>query len=135
MEDKLSKRVSVNLTRIDDSPRRKSTSDDDSTASGPTRSPGQASTLSRSGRKSSTESINSTDGKAEKPEKLKVPYKSPVKKKMKYVHLTKWELEGLREIVGWVESLPVSKKGIPKDLIDPEAVVAEVKVWEIIIHD
>lgn len=130
LEEKLNKRLSVSLTRIDDtSPRRRSTSDDDSTASGPTRSPGQASTLPRTGRKSSSESANSLELKStEKAEVMKVPYKSPVKKKTKYVHLTKYELEGLVEVVGWVESLPPSKKGVPKDLIDAEAVVREVKV-------
>ncbi|KAL4224329.1 Lysine-specific demethylase 2A [Mactra antiquata] len=129
LEEKLSKRLSVSLTRIDDtSPRRKSSSDDDSVASGPTRSPGQASTQRRTGRKSSSESSNSLDLKSvDKNEAHKVPYKSPVKRKTKYVHLTKYELEGLIEVVAWVESLPVSKKGIPKDLIDPDTVVSEVK--------
>lgn len=130
LEEKLNKRLSVSLTRIDDtSPRRKSSSDDDSVASGPTRSPGQASTQRRTGRKSSSESSNSLDLKAvEKTETPKVPYKSPVKRKTKYVHLTKYELEGLIEVVAWVESLPASKKGIPKDLIDPDTVINEVKV-------
>ncbi|XP_060587380.1 lysine-specific demethylase 2A-like isoform X2 [Ruditapes philippinarum] len=129
LEEKLNKRLSVSLTRIDDtSPGRKSTSDDDSTASGPTRSPGQASTLPRTGRKSSSESANSLDLKSvDKPEIMKVPYKSPVKKRTKYIHLTKYELEGLIEVLGWVESLPPTKKGIPKDLIDPDAVLREVK--------
>ncbi|XP_053376119.1 lysine-specific demethylase 2B-like isoform X2 [Mercenaria mercenaria] len=129
LEEKLNKRLSVSLTRIDDtSPGRKSTSDDDSTASGPTRSPGQASSLPRTGRKSSSESANSLDLKSvDKPEIMKVPYKSPVKKKTKYVHLTKYELEGLIEVLAWVESLPPSKKGIPKDLIDPDTVLREVR--------
>ena len=141
LEEKLNKRLSVSLTRIDDtSPGRKSTSDDDSTASGPTRSPGQASTLlPRTGRKSSSESANSLDlksvDKPEKPEIMKVPYKSPVKKRTKYVHLTKYELEGLIEVLGWVESLPPSKKGIPKDLIDPDAVLREVKVMGFLLRN
>jgi len=130
LEEKLNKRLAVSLTRIDDtSPRRKSTSDDDSTASGPTRSPSQSSAQPRLSRKSSSDSNNSSDMKLEKDDKPKAPYRSPVKKHKKHVHLTKYELEGLIEVVSWIDSLPPNKKGIPKDLIDPETVLKEIKVW------
>lgn len=58
----------------------------------------------------------------------KAPYKSPIRKNKKHVHLTKYELEGLIEVVSWIDSLPSNRKGIPKDLIDPEAVLKEIKV-------
>lgn len=66
--------------------------------------------------------------KPDRDEKPKVPYKSPVKKNKKHVHLTKYELQGLIDVVAWIENLPPSKKGIPKDLIDPEVVLKEIKV-------
>ena len=117
----------MSLTRIDDSsPRRKSSSDDDSTASGPSRSPGQASSQQRSSRKSSSESSNSIEVKSG--DRWKAPYKSPVKNRTKYVHLTKYELDGLIEAVNWVKNFPVARKGIPKDLIDPDAVLIEIQV-------
>lgn len=66
--------------------------------------------------------------KLDRDEKPKVPYKSPVKKNKKHVHLTKYELQGLIDVVAWIENLPPTKKGIPKDLIDPEVVLKEIKV-------
>ncbi|CAG2246167.1 FBXL10_11 [Mytilus edulis] len=49
------------------------------------------------------------------------------KRERKNVHLTKWEIKGLKKMMnGWKTLLP-SKKGIPKDLIDPKAVLREAK--------
>lgn len=50
------------------------------------------------------------------------------KRERKNVHLTKWEIKGLKKMIEWLEDLPPSKKGIPKDLIDPEGVLREAKV-------
>ncbi|KAH3886544.1 hypothetical protein DPMN_010555, partial [Dreissena polymorpha] len=127
IEEKLNKRLSVSLTRIDESSpgRRKSSSDEDSMASGPTRSPDQTGKRPYS-RHSSSESSNSNDAKFSE-EKIKGPYKSPVKMSKKHVHLTKFELEGLTEAVAWVESMPPTKKGVPKDLMDPHTVLSEIK--------
>ncbi|VDI78385.1 F-box and leucine-rich repeat protein 10/11 [Mytilus galloprovincialis] len=47
------------------------------------------------------------------------------KRERKNVHLTKWEIKGLKKMIEWLEDLPPSKKGIPKDLIDPEGVLRE----------
>ncbi|XP_063396735.1 lysine-specific demethylase 2A-like isoform X2 [Mytilus trossulus] len=49
------------------------------------------------------------------------------KRERKNVHLTKWEIKGLKKMIEWLEDLPPSKKGIPKDLIDPEGVLREAK--------
>ncbi|XP_052799736.1 lysine-specific demethylase 2A-like [Mya arenaria] len=125
IEETLNKRLAVSLTRIDETTRRRSTSDDDSTASGPTRSPGQSGNPLLS-RNSSSESCNSNDMKLSE-EKPKGPYSSPVKRTKKHVHLTKYELEGLTEVANWVDNLPPSKRGIPKDLIDPGTILKEIR--------
>ena len=143
---KLPKRVAVTLTRIDNayaqSPRRQSSSDDDSTASGPPRSPMDASNGHRLFRKSSTESSNSltdsnTDVKQSRPQtdRKSNVQTNKVKKRecssmkgMKKINLSKSEKIGLTKLVQWIEDLPPSKKGIPKDLLDPEAVLREIKV-------
>ena len=136
MTPKLPKRVAVTLTRIDSqSPRRQSSSDDDSIASGPPRSPLEASNEHLLYRKSSTESSTSvpdtnTDSKHNKTVSSvqKGKDSSSVKKKMKSVFLTKYEKIGLTRLVQWIEDLPPTKKGIPKDLLNPEAVMREIKV-------
>lgn len=140
---KLPKRVAVTLTRIDNaysqSPRRHSSSDDDSMASGPPRSPLETSEGHRSYRKSSTDSSTSvpdsvTDSKQNKSvssihgDKTKGKDSSSRRKKMKNVLLTKYEKIGLTKLVQWIEDLPPSKKGVPKDLLDSEAVLREIKV-------
>jgi hypothetical protein len=45
--------------------------------------------------------------------------------------LTRFEVEGLVKLVKYVEglySMPPSKRGIPKDLLDPQALLADIKV-------
>jgi hypothetical protein len=45
--------------------------------------------------------------------------------------LTRFEVEGLVKLVKYVEglySLPPNKRGIPKDLLDPQALLADIKV-------
>ncbi|KAL8580311.1 hypothetical protein ACOMHN_030935 [Nucella lapillus] len=44
--------------------------------------------------------------------------------------LTSWEVEGLVQLVKWVDglnSLPLGKRGAPKDLLDPEGLLADFK--------
>ena len=53
---------------------------------------------------------------------------SCVEKNLETVNLTKYEKIGLRKLVQWIEDLPSNKKRIPKDLLDPEAVIKEIKV-------
>ena len=50
----------------------------------------------------------------------------------KWVHLTKWELEGLIQLVGKVQTFPLHKRGVPKDLSDPDGLLADVKVCSLI---
>ncbi|KAK3599372.1 hypothetical protein CHS0354_036378 [Potamilus streckersoni] len=149
---KLSKTVSIELRRIDESSVRRSSSDDnDSVASGQPKSPSAA--LKFRSRKSSSDSVcsntdvkssaltelsdlagrldvnseeESTLIKSEGDVKQSVSLDKPVKKK-KYIHLTKYEILGLTRLAEWLESLPSSKKGIPKDLLDPEAVMVQIK--------
>lgn len=43
-------------------------------------------------------------------------------------HMLHCELEGLQAIVRWLESLPVNKRFVPKDIENPELLLADVKV-------
>ncbi|XP_041348389.1 lysine-specific demethylase 2A-like isoform X2 [Gigantopelta aegis] len=45
----------------------------------------------------------------------------------KWVHLTKWELEGLIQLVGKVQTFPLHKRGVPKDLSDPDGLLVDIK--------
>lgn len=48
--------------------------------------------------------------------------------KSKKVHLTQFELEGLRCLVDKLESLPLHKKCVPTGIEDEDALIADVKV-------
>lgn len=48
--------------------------------------------------------------------------------KGKKVHLTQFELEGLRCLVDKLESLPLHKKCVPTGIEDEDALIADVKV-------
>ncbi|BFZ04644.1 hypothetical protein BsWGS_07683 [Bradybaena similaris] len=48
----------------------------------------------------------------------------------KWIHLTVTELRGLKHLVDYLSellTLPVNKRGVPKDLLDPEGVLREIK--------
>jgi len=48
----------------------------------------------------------------------------------KYVHLTHREMRGLKQLIDYLTTLlalPINKRGIPKNLLDPEAVLKELK--------
>ncbi len=49
-----------------------------------------------------------------------------LKKERRY--LTQWELKGLNVLIEWLDSLPPSKKSVPKDIHDPSGLVAEMRV-------
>jgi hypothetical protein len=53
---------------------------------------------------------------------------SEICSKMANVMLTKYEREGLRAIVKWLESLPANKKGLPKDIPDPDLLLRDTRV-------
>ncbi|XP_046544000.1 lysine-specific demethylase 2A-like isoform X2 [Haliotis rubra] len=110
-EQKLSKSVTIPLTRIDDSGIKKSQSDDESLRN------------SRSVRKLSTDSVHSENGFAENGDMDKRSGDSG----RRWVHLTKFELEGLAKLVEKVENLPLNKRRVPKDLLDPDAVLRDIK--------
>lgn len=45
--------------------------------------------------------------------------------------LTRWEVEGLVKLIKWVEglqALPPGKRGVPRDLCEPEALLLDIKV-------
>lgn len=51
-------------------------------------------------------------------------------RKSRKVHLTQFELEGLRCLVDKLESLPLHKKCVPTGIEDEDALIADVKVRE-----
>ncbi len=44
------------------------------------------------------------------------------------VNLTSFELQGLNMVVNWLENLAPTKKNVPKDITDPEALLRDAKV-------
>ncbi|GAB1302002.1 Lysine-specific demethylase 2A [Apodemus speciosus] len=50
-------------------------------------------------------------------------------RKDRQVHLTHFELEGLRCLVDKLESLPLHKKCVPTGIEDEDALIADVKCW------
>ena len=46
----------------------------------------------------------------------------------KWIHLTPFEMRGLALIVEWLESLPLHKRNVPKDIPDPDALIKDFKV-------
>ncbi|KAL5016594.1 hypothetical protein ScPMuIL_006183 [Solemya velum] len=104
LSSKLSKVVTVELTRVDD----------------------ESGSEQRQSRKSSTESCASESPKIEKKRSPRESSKKP----KKHTHLTAYELTGLEKLVEYLEELPENKKGIPKDmksLRDPQKVLADMK--------
>ncbi|XP_062590943.1 lysine-specific demethylase 2A-like isoform X1 [Saccostrea cucullata] len=151
---KLSKSVTIELTRIDQSsPKHRSVSDEENVTPQCVRSP----------RKSSSDSCSSADteiydksedflgscansefqekqmGAKQTVQKGKIktsdsgykmvhsPSLRPSKRENKTYYLTKWELNGLSQLIQWIEELPSAKKGYPKDVLDPEMLLNDAK--------
>jgi hypothetical protein len=53
---------------------------------------------------------------------------SEICSKMANVMLTKYEIEGLRAVVKWLKSLPTTKKGVPKDIPNPDQLLKDAQV-------
>jgi len=52
-------------------------------------------------------------------------------RKVEPVHLSRFELEGLSAVAEWLESLPVGKRNVPKDLPEPDVLLNDVQVSRI----
>lgn len=142
---KFPKKVMIELTRIDQAGKIKSSSDDENSSCRRIKSP----------RKSSSDSCSSADTEiyeknddsggfqsaSEKGEskpnikKLNTEGDDPIARRAsrRTFYLTKWELEGLQKLVEWLEELPSSKKGIPRDMMNADEVLADIKV-DIIVY-
>ena len=46
----------------------------------------------------------------------------------KYVNLNKFELDGLSWTINFLSKIPASKKWIPRDITDPDALISDVEV-------
>jgi len=49
-------------------------------------------------------------------------------RKVKSVYLSRWELDGLEAVVTWLEGLPVGKRNVPKDVLEPDELLSDVRV-------
>ncbi|XP_076345565.1 lysine-specific demethylase 2A-like isoform X1 [Tachypleus tridentatus] len=49
-------------------------------------------------------------------------------KENKNIHLTQYELSGLKAIVQWLQRLPANKKCVPDLIVNPEALLLDIKV-------
>ncbi|KAK3085173.1 hypothetical protein FSP39_025494 [Pinctada imbricata] len=135
---KFPKKVMIELTRIDQAGRIKSSSDDENSSFRRIKSP----------RKSSSDSCSSADteiyeknedfgnsqsaserGDSKPVKKLKMEADDPMARRasQRTFYLTKWELEGLRKLVDWLEELPLSKKGVPRDMMNADEVLTDIK--------
>jgi len=50
---------------------------------------------------------------------------------VKTVCLSQFELEGLTAVLEWLESLPVGRRNVPKDIPEPDALLSDVRVSRI----
>lgn len=158
---KLSKSVTIELTRIDQSPSiHRSVSEEEVVTPQRVRSPRKSSSDSCSsadteiydksedilGSLTSSESqekkMDSAQTGGKKPKSSDSTYKmahSPSvrvnKKDNKVCYLTKWETRGLTKLIQWIEEHPPAKKGYPKDILDPETLLNDAKVCCIIQLD
>ena len=48
--------------------------------------------------------------------------------RMESIALTKFERDGLEMILRWLEGLPTMKRGVPKDIPDPEKLLQDIRV-------
>lgn len=51
-----------------------------------------------------------------------------IKGESSYTHLTLSEIDGLKKIVVWLRNLPENKRGVPSDILDPDALLADVEI-------
>ncbi|RUS79534.1 hypothetical protein EGW08_012702, partial [Elysia chlorotica] len=105
---KISKSVTIELTRIDAAAMKRSPSEDEN------QPPASAQGRPRGPRKAASDPNNSWEGGGPR----------------KWVNLTATELKGVNQLIDYLSgllTLPVSKRGVPKDLLDPEAVLKELR--------
>ncbi|GFO37758.1 lysine-specific demethylase 2b-like [Plakobranchus ocellatus] len=105
---RLSKSVTIELTRIDAGGVKRSPSEDENQP--PTSAQGRP----RGPRKAASDPNNSWEGGGPR----------------KWINLTAAELKGVYQLVDYLSglmALPAAKRGVPKDLLDPEAVLRELK--------
>lgn len=135
-QHKLSKSITIELTRIDEKNLPRASSDDENTAIKRT---GRRTDGSEKGKEMKrSRSPASVDDKSETEETLgEKESKEDLLKdgiidgvkffQKKNLHLTKIELKGLEKLVQWLESLPPTKKNVPKDISEPESLIKEFK--------
>ncbi|GFS58896.1 hypothetical protein TNIN_387941 [Trichonephila inaurata madagascariensis] len=56
------------------------------------------------------------------------PLETSGHKNREHVHITKWEYNGLKAILKWLQTLPPSKKGIPSYIRRPDAMLDDLQV-------
>lgn len=122
---KLSKSVTIELTRIDDT--LKSALGEDDLSRRLLKKCASDSVLVETVQSES----DSTNERGDKESGVKGESGTNETKVKKVPYLTSWEIDGLHKLIKWVEGLyelPPIKRGIPKDLIDPESLLSDIKV-------
>jgi len=54
-------------------------------------------------------------------------------RKVKSVCLSSFELDGLEAVVTWLEGLPLGKRNVPKDILEPDDLLRDVRVSRILL--
>ncbi|GFR58760.1 lysine-specific demethylase 2B, partial [Elysia marginata] len=105
---KISKSVTIELTRIDAGAMKRSPSEDEN------QPPISAQGRPRGPRKAASDPNNSWEGGGPR----------------KWINLTDTELKGVMQLIDYLSgllNLPASKRGVPKDMLDPEALLKELR--------
>ncbi|CAI9734561.1 lysine-specific demethylase 2A-like isoform X3 [Octopus vulgaris] len=137
-QHKLSKSITIELTRIDEKNFPRASSDEESAPTKGSRSRRGNGTDSKGRDSKRARSPASIDDKSETDDLLNEKdskedlYKDSITEGAKFVpkknvHLTKIELAGLEKLVQWLESLPPAKKNVPKDISEPDQLIKEFK--------
>jgi len=51
-----------------------------------------------------------------------------VVRKVETVQLSRFELDGLEAMVKWLQGLPVGKRNVPKDILEPDELLTDARV-------
>jgi len=51
-----------------------------------------------------------------------------IRAKMLPIRLTRYELDGLKAISNWLQNLPSNKRGVPKDIPEPDQLLKDCRV-------
>ena len=77
---------------------------------------------------SSVQSVQKGQVKLSDLKKKRLSRMAEIRAKMSPMRLTQYEIEGLREVLNWLENLPLNKRGVPKDISEPDQLLQDCRV-------